>query len=67
MTTRHVRRTIRRSSGGIDVAADINAVIATGEDDSTTSVASSSQHAVITQTQRRTAPAAAEDETRGET
>jgi hypothetical protein len=64
MTTRHVRRTIRRSTGGIDVAADINAVIATGEGNATT--ATSSQHTVVTQTTpRRGAPA--KDQTRGET
>jgi hypothetical protein len=67
MATRRVRRTIRRSTGGINVAADIDAVIATGDGDGTTSVASSSQHSVVTQTQqRRTASAAAHDRTRGE-
>jgi hypothetical protein len=67
MTTRHVRRTIRRSTGGVHVAADIDAVIATGDGDGTTSVASSSRNTVVTQTRRRAAPAAAQDETRGET
>jgi hypothetical protein len=67
MATRHVRRTIRRSTGGINVAADVDAVIATGDGDGTTSVASSSRNTVVTQTQRRAAPAAADDRTRGET
>jgi hypothetical protein len=31
MTTRHVRRTIRRSGDGIDVHADLNAVVTTNE------------------------------------
>jgi len=31
MTTRHVRRTIRRSGDGINVDADLNAVISTNE------------------------------------
>jgi hypothetical protein len=30
VTTRRVRRTIRRSGNGINVVADVNAVIATG-------------------------------------
>jgi hypothetical protein len=67
MATRHVRRTIRRSSGGINVAADIDAVISTGDGNGTSSVASSSRDTVITQSQRRSAPAAADDRTRGET
>lgn len=49
------------------MSADIDAVIATGDGNGTTSVASSSRNTVVTQTQRRAAPAAAKDETRGET
>jgi hypothetical protein len=30
MTTRRVRRTVRRSGNGINVVADVNAVISTG-------------------------------------
>ena len=31
MTTRHIRRTIRRSGDGINVVADVNAVVSTNE------------------------------------
>ncbi|HEV2889119.1 MAG TPA: hypothetical protein VGX28_01970 [Frankiaceae bacterium] len=31
MTTRHIRRTVRRSGGGLNVVADVNAVISTNE------------------------------------
>ncbi|HEX8001707.1 MAG TPA: hypothetical protein VF519_03320 [Mycobacteriales bacterium] len=31
MTTRHIRREVRRSGNGINVVADVNAVIATSE------------------------------------
>lgn len=31
MTTRHVRRTIRRSGNGLNLVADVNAVVSTNE------------------------------------
>jgi uncharacterized NAD(P)/FAD-binding protein YdhS len=64
MTTRRVRRTIRRSGGGINVVADVNAVISTGG-----SASSSATTSTVTQrsarSTRRTDPAAG-DPTRGD-
>lgn len=63
MATRRVRRTIRRSGGGINVLADVNAVIATGG-----GTASSSSVTTVTQANgdtRRTTRTAG-DGTKGE-
>jgi len=49
MATRRVRRVIRRSGNGINVVADVNAVIATGDGS-----ASSSTTTTVTQTSGKT-------------
>jgi hypothetical protein len=48
MTTRRVRRTVRRSGNGIHVVADVNAVLSTG--------GSASSSMTTTVTQRATPP-----------
>lgn len=45
MATRRVRRTVRRSGNGVNVVADVNAVIATGD-----GAASASSVTTVTQT-----------------
>jgi hypothetical protein len=63
MVTQRVRRVIRQSGGGINVVADVNAVIATGD-----GVTSSATVTTVTQTNgktRRTTRGAG-DGTRGE-
>jgi hypothetical protein len=59
MTTRRVRRTIRRSGNGINVVADVNAVISTG--------GSASSSTATTVTQRSTRQARRADPAAGET
>jgi hypothetical protein len=65
MTTRRIRRTVRRSGNGVNVVADVNAVIATGG-----GVASSTTATTVTQTARgqsvRQAGRPADEPTRGE-
>jgi hypothetical protein len=68
MTTRRIRRTVRRSGNGLNVVADLNAVISTG------GAASSSTTTTVTQTAGqparqesvRRAGRSADEPTRGE-
>jgi len=62
MTTRRVRRTIRSSGNGINVAVDVNAVVATGGGGTSSSTVTVTQ---ANGTTRRTTRAAG-DGTRGE-
>jgi hypothetical protein len=45
MTTRRVRRTVRRSGNGINVVADVHAVLSTGGSASSSATTTVTQHA----------------------
>lgn len=49
-----IRKQIRRSDAGIDIAADVNAVIATGEGEKTHTSVSSKQRVVQRSERKRT-------------